>query len=241
MRKSIAITTAVLTVAGALAVPSVAQSPPVQTTFKVDARVIPNKAGTPRDPRGVKIRASAVFTTPEGFERPVVTHGYTLFPKGGQYNGDDYPKCTKKILDRIGERGCPKKSFMGHIDATAYADTVITKPDIEVYNGGAKLALAFVTLYHPAFVQETIPVRIQKLKHPKWRYKASLTVPPSLQIVAGVPIAARSIKGTIGRGTWLATTHCPKSRRWPYRVKAFFDNGTDYTYDDSVPCRPSGG
>jgi len=210
------------------------------TTFEIDAKVIPNKAGTPKNPQGVKIRGSATVTTEEGYEKPIFTGGYTLFPKGGLYNGADYPKCTKRILDREGREGCPKKSFMGHLDATAYADTVITKPDIDVYNGGAKLALAYVTLYHPALVQEAIPVHIKKLKHPKWQYKASLTVPETLQIVAGVPIAARSIKGTIGRGEWLATTHCPKSRRWKYKAVGYFSPGGSYTYTDSVPCRPSG-
>jgi hypothetical protein len=130
---------------------------------------------------------------------------------------------------------------MGHIDATAYADTVITRPDIDVYNGGAKLALAYVTLYFPALVQEAIPVHIKKLNHPKWGYKVSLQVPENLQVVAGVPIAARSAKGTIGRGKWIATTGCPKSRRWPYKAVGNFDNGETYTYTDSVPCRPADG
>jgi hypothetical protein len=239
MRRALAVGMAVLTVTAVLAVPTVAQAP-VQTTFEIEAEVVPNKAGTPKNPQGVKIRASAVFSTPDGYEKPVVTHGYALFPKGGQYNGDDYPKCTKAILDRIGEKGCPKGSHMGHADATAYADNVITRPDIEIYNGGPRLALAYVTLYNPAFVQEAIPVRIQKLNHPRWQYKVSLSVPTSLQVVAGVPIAARSIKGWAGRGKWLATTHCPRSRRWEYKVRAYFSTGGSYTHSDSVPCRPSG-
>jgi hypothetical protein len=237
MRKLFIIGVAAAVLGGMLAVPTVAQTP--ITTFKVKAQVIPNKAGTPKKPQGVKLRGSVVVTTDPGYEPPVFQGGYTLFPRYGVYNGDDYPKCTKRILDRDGREACPKKSYMGHLDAEAWADTVVTKPDIDVYNGGPKLALAYVTLYHPALVQEAIPVHIQKLKHPKWGYKASLTVPRNLQVVAGVPIAAKSIKGTIGRGKWIATTGCPKSRRWPYRAVGKFSNGETYTYNGSVKCRPA--
>jgi hypothetical protein len=237
MRRPIAIAVAAAALTAALAVPSAAQSP-VQTTFTVEAQVIPNDAGTPQDPQGVKIKASAVFKSPEGVEKPIVQSAYTLFPRYGDWNGGDYPKCTKRILDRDGEAACPKGSKIGHADATAYADNVITRPDIEIYNGGPKLALAYVTLYNPAFVQEAIPVRIQELRHPKWKYKVSFKVPESLQVVAGVPIAARSIKGTVGRKEIITTTGCPKSRRWPYVTKAFFSTGESYTYRDSVPCKP---
>lgn len=228
-----------LVVAAALAAPSVAQSP-VQTTFTIDAEVVPNKAGTPKDPQGVKIRSSAQFHSPPGVEPPVVTHGYALFPRNGSWNGGKYPKCTEAALDRKGVGACPKGSRIGHADATAYADNVITRPDIEIFNGGQKLALAYVTLYNPAFVQEALPIRIQEIKSGPWKYKASLKVPENLQVVAGVPIAARSIKGWIGRGDLITTTSCPKNRRWPYELKAYFTMGVPYTHRDSVPCRPSG-
>lgn len=228
-----------LVAVGVLAAPSVAQSP-VQTTFTIDAEVVPNKAGTPKDPQGVKIRGSARFHSPPGVEPPVVTHGYALFPRNGDWNGGKFPKCTEAALDRRGVDACPKGSRIGHADATAYADNVVTRPDIEVFNGGQKLALAYVTLYNPAFVQEAIPIRIQKIRSGPWKYKASLKVPENLQVVAGVPIAARSIKGWIGRGKLITTTSCPKSRRWPYELKAYFTSGVPYTHRDSVPCRPSG-
>jgi hypothetical protein len=230
---------ATLTLVVALAAPSVAQAP--QTTLIVKAQVIPNKAGTPKKPQGVKIRASVTYVHPEGFERKVVDRGYVLFPRHGDYNGDDYPRCTKRLLDRKGPKACPKKSYMGYITGDVYADTVITHPQIRVFNGGAKLALAHVTLYHPTLVKETIPVRIQELPRGKWKYKVSLRVPESLQIVAGVPIAPKRLYGTVGRGTWITTTSCPKSRRWEYEGKAFFTDGTTVTHRDSVPCRPASG
>lgn len=230
-----------LMIGAALAAPAVAQSP-AQTTLTIDAKVIPNKAGTPKNPQGVRIESSAKFFSPPGVEPPVVTHGFALFPRNGNWNGGKYPKCTERILEREGVDGCPKKSRIGHADATAYADNVITRPDIEIFNGGQKLALAYVTLYNPAFVQEAIPVRIQELPNGKWKYKVSLRVPENLQVVAGVPIAARSIKGWIGSKSsdLITTTSCPKSRRWPFELTAYFTSGEPYTHRDSVPCRPSG-
>lgn len=240
MRREVAIATVVAVVGAMLAVPATAQTP-VETTVKIKANVIPNKAGTPRNPQGVKIRASATFHTPDGYEKPVVTHGFALLPRAGEWNGGRYPKCTKRILDRQGPRGCPKRSRIGWARGTAYADTVITKPKIEIFNGGRKLALAYVTLYHPALVQEAVPVRIQKLRRGRWGYKVSVRVPVALQVVAGVPIAARSIRGQVGRGKIITTTSCPRNRRWNYKVRTFFDNGASHTHNGFVRCRPSRG
>jgi hypothetical protein len=43
----------------------------------------------------------------------------------------------------------------------------------------------------------------------KWAYELELTVPRSLRIVAGVPIALRDFSVTVGNKDWLATTGCP--------------------------------
>ncbi len=217
-----------------------AQTPEPQTTFTVDAKVVPNKAGTPRDPQGVKLKASVRFDVPQGVDPPIVTHGYTLFPRHGDWNGGRYPKCTEKILERDGPDYCPKRSRIGFARASAYADTIITRPKVEIFNGGQRLALAYVTLYQPALVQTAIPVHIKELPRGKWKYKVSLRIPEVLQIVAGVPIVPRSIKGWVGRGEIITTTSCPRSRRWPYETKVFYTVGEPFTYRDSVPCRPSG-
>jgi hypothetical protein len=240
-------TVAVLsTTVGAFAVPATAQTPenvtdtpPQLTTFTAKARVVPNRAGTPQDPQGVVIYGSARAVTAPGYERPIFQGGYALLPRAGNYNGDDFPRCSKRTLDRHGTDPCPKRSRIGSGSGVAYADTVITRPKIEIFNGGSKLALAYVTLYHPALVREAIPVRIQELPRGKWKYKVSFEVPLSLQVVAGIPIAAGSLKGKVGRGNLIETTSCPKTRRWPYLLRGYFSNGSDYTYRSSVPCRPA--
>ncbi len=213
-------------------------TPPNLTTFTAKATVTPNRAGTPKNPQPVVIRTSAQAVTEPGYERPIFQGGYALFPRAGNYNGDDFPRCSRKTLNLYGTERCPKGSRIGSGTGVAYADEVVTKPRIEIFNGGNKLALAYVTLYRPALVREAIPVRIQELPRGKWKYKASFSVPEVLQIVAGIPIAAGSLEIKIGRGNLLETTSCPKSRRWPYEIRGRFSNGSDYTYRGSTPCKP---
>jgi hypothetical protein len=238
MRKLSIVGLLVLVAGALLAVVALAQTE-TQTTFTIEAQVVPNKAGTPKDPQGVKIKASARFFTPEGVEKPIVTHGYALFPRAGDYNASLFPRCAKRTLDRLGPDGCPKDSRIGAARASAYADTIITYPKIEIFNGGQKVAYAYVTLYQPALVQVALPARIQEIPRGMWKYKVSVRIPEVLQVVAGVPIGARSIKGWVGKGELITTTSCPKSRRWPYEVKTFFTEGQPYTYRDTVPCRPA--
>jgi hypothetical protein len=246
MQAALATFAAALATVGVLAEPAAAQppenvtdTPPELTTFTAKARVTPNRAGTPDDPQGVIIRSQARATTAPGYERPIFQGGYALFSRSGNYNGDDFPRCPKRTLDRYGTKPCPKRSRIGSGTGVAYADSVVTKPKIEIFNGGSKLALAYVTLYHPALVRETIPVHIKELPRGKWKYKVSLSVPESLQIVAGIPIAAGSIKVKVGRGNLIETTSCPKSRKWPFLLRGYFSNGSDYTYRSSVSCKPA--
>lgn len=246
MRTRLTIALTVLATAGWLGVPATAQTPenvtdtPANlTTFTAKARVIPNRAGTPKDPQPVVIRASARAVTEPGYERPIFQGGYALFPRAGNYNGDDFPRCGKRTLDREGPDGCPPRSQIGSGGGTVYADTVVTKPKIEIFNAGNKLAFAYVTLYHPALVREAIPIRIKEFPRGKWKYKASVSVPVSLQVVAGIPIAAGTVHIKVGRGNLIETTSCPKSRRWPYLLRGYFSNGSDYTYRSSVRCKPA--
>ncbi len=218
---------------------NITDTPPNLTTFTAKASVTPNRAGTPKNPQPVVVRMSGEVVTEPGYEKPIFQGGYALFPRHGNYNGDDFPRCSREKLNRYGTDRCPKRSRIGSGTAVAYADEVVTRARIEIFNGGNKLALAYVTLYHPALVREPIPVRIQEFPSGKWKYKASVKVPMVLQIVAGIPIAAKSLELKIGRENLIESISCPKSRRWPYELRGYFSNGSDYTYRDSVPCKPS--
>src|SRR5437016_1310813 len=127
MRKPIVVLSA-LVLAAALAAVAWAQSS--TTVISGSAKVIPNKAGTPKHPQGVKLIVHTHWTTPPDQDRRVVQKAIAYFPKGSLYNGGKYPSCSVNTLNRKGPAGCPKHSIMGSGTGTAWADTVKTIPKI---------------------------------------------------------------------------------------------------------------
>jgi hypothetical protein len=205
------------------------------TVLHVTASVSPNKAGTKKHPQGVKLTVKTTWTTPADLEKPVTQRAIVLFPKGSLYNGAKYPKCSQTVLARQGPTKCPKGSIMGTGTGTAFADTVLTHPHITVVNGGAHDVFLYTVLDNPARVRAPVPGVITKMTG-KWAYKLELTVPQSLQIVAGVPIALRDLTFKVGKKDWLATTAC-SGGKWPFSVQTFYDNGGSSIYESSIACR----
>ena len=224
---------AALVLASLAAVPSVAQAP---IEIEVDAVVKPNKAGTKRHPQGVRLTVHARLVSPLGEERPIMTGGTVLFPKGAVWNGAKYPKCSKSTLERRGLRGCPKRSVFGRGHAKAFADTVVTRPRITIVNGGAKRVYFYTVMNNPARVQAPVVGRLKRRRAP-WAIQLDYAVPRVLQVVAGVPITVTEVHLTAGRGDIMATDYCPPSRRWRYEATVFVDDGRRPFIKGSVPCR----
>jgi hypothetical protein len=206
--------------------------------------VSPSKAGTKKKPKGVKLTFKVHWETSADLEKPVVQTADVLFPKGSLYNGAKYKTCAQSVMERQGIAGCPAKSIMGTGSGTAYADQVMTKPEITVVNGGGNKVYLFTVLIRPARVAKPVPGTITKMSG-KWAYKLHLTVPESLQIVAGVPIALRDISITAGGKSyakdWLATTAC-SGGKYPFQLTTGFAPDSagapvgEATYDGSTPC-----
>ncbi len=243
MRKLIVLLAA-LAMAAILVAPSVAQAP--TTTITVDAKVTPNKAGTPSKPQGVKLSGTIRWESEAGIEPPIVTAFDILISKGGIFNGGKYPKCAQSLVNRRGPGACPKKSIMGSATGSAHADDVITHPKVTFVNGGAKNICFFTVLTNPARVRTCVPGKIKKLSgDPKWGYRVQVKVPEVLQVVAGVPIALRDLKWSAGgkpwAKDWIATTNCPKGNKWPFEIETFYlyEDGSRASskYADSVRCR----
>lgn len=246
MRKSmrkLVVPVAGLMLAAILIAPSVAQTP--VTSVTVDAKVTPNKAGTKKKPQGVKLSGSIRWESEAGIEPPIVTAFDILISKGGVFNGGKYPKCSQAVLNRNGPSACPKKSIMGTATGEALADDVITRPKVTFVNGGARKICFYTVLTNPARVQTCVPGTITKLNHPKWGYRVKITVPEVLQVVAGVPIALRSIRWESGgrpwAKDWIATTSCPKGNKWGFQLETFYlyEDGSRSSskFADSVKCR----
>jgi hypothetical protein len=223
-------------VAGASAAVALAQDVPIRITAHVV--VTPNKAGTPRHPQGVKITAHAKVDIPHDVEPPLVQSVDVWFPKDGNYNGGKWPTCSEAAMRRSGPGVCPLKSIMGSGYAIADADGVMTRPRGTVVNGGQKRVYLYVVLQRPARVREPVPVEITKLSgDPKWGYRAHVVIPRNLQIVAGIPLRIDEVHGTIGRGDWIATTHCPDDHKWRYHVETHYSTNQIVKYDGTVACR----
>jgi hypothetical protein len=231
-------------VAGSLVVaPAMGQDRLPTTDLSVKVKATPSKAGTKRDPRGLTIDASAKIDVEPGFEPPIVTGLDVLVGKGIVMNGDDYVKCAKRVLDREGPDGCPRKSIMGSARATARADTIITHPDVVIINAGWDRTFAYTTLYRPALVQQTIVVKRTKMGG-LWAHRETFRVPTSLQVVAGVPIQVAAAKLHIGgkpyARDYITSTSCPKGG-WRYRAVVYYlfdavsQTGQD-TIEGTIPC-----
>jgi len=244
MRKFVALLAVMAAVGMVAAVPAMAQLP--DTSVKVDAKVSPKKAGTKKKPKGINLSGKVTWTTEVGFEPPVITGATVFISKGGRYNGGSHAKCSKKKLQRDGgPNNCPKKSIVGKATGLALADTVPTKPKVVIVNGGATSAFLYTTLYHPALVQEPVPVKIKK-QTGKWAYRMDITVPENLLIVAGVPIALKTFNFEVGKSgkrpwakNYIQTTSCPKGG-WTFDLETRYrynDGSTSSSqYGDSVPC-----
>jgi hypothetical protein len=246
MRKVVALLVGVVVLGAALVAPTVAQTPLTEVT--VDSKVSPNRAGTKKNPQGVTLSGNINWKSEEGIEPPIITAFDIFLAKGGLYNGGKYAKCSQAVANRNGPQGCPKKSIMGSATGVALADTEITRPKVTFINGGARNICFYTVLTNPARVETCVPGKVTKLSgNKKWGYRLQIKVPEVLQVVAGVPIALRSIKFKAGGRSyakdWIATTSCPKNRKWGFQVETFYlynDGSTSSSqFADSVACRPS--
>jgi hypothetical protein len=235
MRKFVLLVTGVFLAGAVAAATGLAQTSSSPTVVTGTTKVIPNNAGTKAHPQGVKLKVTVHWRTPSQFDPPIIQKGVVLFPKGSLYNGAKFPRCSANTMNRKGLTGCPKGSIMGKGTGNAFADTVVTHPQITVVNGGPKNVCLFTVLNNPARVQACVPGTIKKMSG-KWAYQLTLKVPQVLQVVAGVPIQLTDLTVSAGKGKWLATTGC-SGGKWPYMITTFYDNGTSSSLSSSTPCK----
>jgi hypothetical protein len=182
------------------------------------------EVGSPSHPHGVKLTTALSWQGLKPGNAPTITRIDLWFPTGTRYNGASYPSCSYARLNAAGPSACPKNSVMGSGVATAFADTVVTRPRITVVNGGRDRVYFYTVLNNPARVQ--VPVIGQLTRLPgRFAYHLSATIPPRLLVVAGVPIRFTALRVSAGRGTWLATTAPPAG----IKIVTSFSDGTKIT------------
>lgn len=181
-------------------------------------------AGSPSHPQGVKLTTALSWEGLKPSNAPTINKIELWFPTGTRYNGASYPSCSYARLNAAGPTACPKSAVMGSGVATAFADTVVTRPRITVVNGGADRVYFYTVLNNPARVQVPVIGQITRLRG-RFAYHLSATIPPRLLVVAGVPIRFTALQVSAGRGTWLATTAPPAG----IKVVTSFSDGTKIT------------
>lgn len=232
-------------VAGAVAVvPAIAQDLP-ETRIVSHAKATPSKAGTQKHPQGVSITAAAELMTPRDMDPPIVDRVEILVGKGLIWNDDKYTKCSEQVLRRHGPGGCPRTSLMGSATATGMADTTAARVDLLIFNGGERRKYVYATLDHPARVREVLTVESSKLQGSgTWAHRETINVPPSLQIVAGIPLRLTKVRMQIGGKSYakdfVASTSCPQGG-WKYQVTANYlhdspDQPANNVNKGSIPC-----
>lgn len=132
-----------------------------------------------------------------------------LFPRGTIYNGAKHPICSLETLNTKGPSACPKGSKVGQGRALADADTVPTRAEITVFNGGPSQIFFYTTMTNPAVVQTPVIGNITKLASGPWAYRLTSAIPGKLQVVAGVPIFMTDLKIHVGSGNLLAAAKTP--------------------------------
>jgi hypothetical protein len=157
-------------------------------------------------PGGVRLSTTFGWGGLSRSRQPIVTGFGLWFPKGSQYNGSRYPKCSEATLDRGGPGACPSGSVMGSGSGIAYAASAITRPKITIVNGGSEDV--YVVMNNPARVREAVDGHITRASG-KFAYHLDVKIPKNLQIVAGTPIKLTSLRITAGKGKWLAITQAP--------------------------------
>jgi hypothetical protein len=204
---------------GGAVVAAVASS--AATVSAVPARLT---LGSPTHPQGVKLTTALSWEGLTPGNAPTINKIDLWFPTGTRYNGASYPSCSYARLNAAGPSACPKNSVMGSGVATAFADTVVTRPRITVVNGGSDRVYFYTVLNNPARVQVPVIGQITRLRG-MYAYHLSATIPPRLLVVAGVPIRFTALQVSAGRGTWLAITAPPSG----IKIVTSFSDGTKIT------------
>jgi hypothetical protein len=199
----------------------------------IDAGVTPDTPGTPSRPRPVRLDIALTISGSAGVDAPLVHSVVVDLPGGTRYGGAAVPGCALATLRRQGPAGCPAASIVGHGRGVARVDTSPSPVALTVINGGSRHAYIWTAMDNPARVRAVIDGIVTPAA--AGGYRLALTIPMSLQIVAGVPVALQRLRLQAQAGGWLATTGC-SGGQWRYRARVTFVDGEHAAAAARVPC-----
>jgi hypothetical protein len=144
-----------LIAAGVVAIPAFAAT----TTSTVTGTITPSKSGTVKAPAGVKLFTQVATTNDDGTQPPPVRTTVLTYGKEIDFNGRDFPICSKAVLDAQGPTACPKGSQVGAGSSDALLGAApIKNIKVTAFNGGANSSNSAgkIELYVGAPLQKTI-------------------------------------------------------------------------------------
>jgi len=146
---------AALIVAGVAAIPAFAAT----TTSTVTGTIKPSKTGTVKKPVGTSLFTQVATTNDDGTQPPPVRTTILTYSKEFEFYGENFPTCSKALLDAQGPTACPKGSQVGTGSSDALLGAApIKNIKVTAFNGGgnSKSGSGKIELYVGAPLQKTI-------------------------------------------------------------------------------------
>lgn len=186
-------------------------------------------SGVAIDPQ--RITLSLRLKQPEGVDPPIArTATITLKGKGINYDGARQPICDAATIRDQGVDACPRDAIVGSGEALGAADTVQTKAQVTIVNGGSDRVLLATLIRNPAYVKTIVPGRITKRDD---GLTIAFTFPPELQNVGGVSIGLQQMTLALNRGGAVVAARCDD---WRYDADVAFADHTTARHQGRVAC-----
>lgn len=243
-------------VATSAAVPASASAALVTAIQKAGATVSPNKAGTKKKPKPVKLTLTSSFDASEVTRQInegnqfAMTNGTIFFPKEGVTNASKFPGCEPNVVLR-NEKQCPSGSRIGTGKATGVGLNLVEEVTLTIFNrpGGKGVTVLVVSVPSaPVELRDIVVVNLTKLGAAEtYGYKLDFNVPNTLlQPVQGVLASVQSLQITIPiqyakkKGKFIKS----KGQRVPYIATTGCATGSwtgEFTanYTTTIPVDPN--
>ncbi|UUY03212.1 hypothetical protein LRS13_21465 [Svornostia abyssi] len=229
--------------AAALAVPAAAQAEVIQD-FTISAS--PSKASTAKVKRSVTLKVKTGTRDTTGALPPTTKKATLFFPKGSQWNGDLFPKCSGSSISAAKSTDdCPEGSIIGKGKAAGAAPGGISQNDltIVVANGGKSTVNMFVEGTSPLRIQSNIEAKIAKITG-KYGIRLEVPIPQNLQEPApGVPVAITNFEVSVGKSATIKKqkrgiieiTRCDGGQ-WSGEGTFEYVNSPNYSASRTIKC-----
>jgi hypothetical protein len=207
--------TAVLLAAAAL--PVAAAHGSQSAALDVSAELLDQPAGRPW---AINLGTRVSVSTPDGGPSSPLQSIDIRFPQA-TLNDGRFPVCDVDALRRLGPRGCPRASHIGHGTAQADVRPLLDFPidvDIDVYNGPRRIG-GRVLIFDSRAKQVSVQLLLRgmlKRASGRYGYRLTLEIPPIATIKGANPAAINRFDVEVGarrggRSYLEAPRRCPRS------------------------------